>query len=244
MKKSVIITGHAGGIGKALVSEFKGAGYFTIGLDGECSVLADVNIVCDLAELVNDNQKLTTVCDQINVALEGKGLNVLVNNAAVQILDGINRVSLDDFKFTLDVNLVAPFLLSKLMFSRLKESKGAILNIGSIHSLLTKPRFISYATSKAALKGMTQAMAVDFGRHVRVNMIQPAAISTEMLVDGFKNNPDGLSQLASYHPSGSIGAAEEVARLAVFLSSDDVRFINGASVDMSGAIGARLHDPS
>ena len=86
-------------------------------------------------------------------------------------------------------------------------------------------------------------MAIDFGQFVRVNIIQPAAISTEMLVDGFKNNPEGLKQLEDFHPSGFIGAPEDVAKLAVFLSKDESRFINGASIDIDGAIGVRLHDP-
>ena len=86
-------------------------------------------------------------------------------------------------------------------------------------------------------------MAIDFGRHVRVNVIQPAAISTERLVDGFKANPEGLKQLESFHPSGFIGKPEDISKLALFLSKDGSRFINGTSIDIDGAIGARLYDP-
>lgn len=243
MKNSVIITGHSGGIGKALIDEFKKEGCFTIGIDKYQSEYADVNIFCDLAEFVNNKKIESTIYDQITEVLRGKELKLLINNAAVQILDDINNVELEDFQKTLDVNLIAPFLLSKLFFPRLKESSGSIINIGSIHSKQTKPKFISYATSKAGLKGLTQAMAIDFGEHVRVNIIQPAAISTEMLLDGFKHNPEGLRQLESYHPSGFIGSPEDIAKLAVFLSKDESRFVNGSSIDIDGAIGVRLHDP-
>ena len=243
MKSSVIITGSTGGIGKALVDEFKKTGYYTIGIDRYHSKYADKNIVCDLSELVNNKEVELRLYAQINEALHGNTLILLINNAAVQILDDVEHAELTDFKKTMDVNLMAPFLLSKLFFQQLKESKGSIINIGSIHAKQTKPKFIAYATSKAALKGLTQAMAIDFGQHVRVNIIQPAAISTEMLVDGFKNNPEGLKRLKSFHPSGFIGAPEDVAKLALFLSKDESRFINGASIDIDGAIGVRLHDP-
>ncbi len=243
MNKAVIITGSDGGIGKALVSEYKVKGFYTIGIDKEKSNHADNNIVCDLADLVNSKEMENKLYSQISEVLEGKMLYVLINNAAIQILDNIDHIKLTDFKKTLDVNLTAPFLLSKLFFQKLKESRGSIINIGSIHAKQTKPRFIAYATSKAALKGLTQAMAIDFGEHVRVNIIQPAAISTEMLIDGFKNNREGLKQLESYHPSGFIGTPEDIAKLAIILSTDESRFINGTAIDIDGAIGVRLHDP-
>ncbi|MCP3851080.1 MAG: SDR family oxidoreductase [Gammaproteobacteria bacterium] len=243
MINSAIITGSAGGIGKALVSEFKKLGYFIIGIDNKESELVDVSIICDLAELVNSKEIELTLNIQLNDALQGKQLKVLINNAAVQILNDIENMELSDFKMTMDVNLIAPFLLSKLLFQKLKKSKGSIINIGSIHAKQTKPRFIAYATSKAALRGLTQAMAVDFCGHIRTNLIQPAAVSTEMLINGFDNNPGGFKKLEAYHPSGFIGAPKDIAKLAVFLSKDESRFINGSSIDIDGAIGVRLHDP-
>ena len=241
--KTVIITGSSGGIGKAMVSEFKVAGYFTIGIDRLKSSSADANIECDLLEILNDEQSASDLFAQIRQALDTKPINVLVNNAALQILGSIEQTTISEFQTTINVNLAVPFLLSKMLFKHLKEAKGSIINIGSIHTKLTKPRFIAYATSKAALSGLTRAMAVDFGKEVRVNIIQPAAISTDMLVDGFKENPEGLKQLRSFHPGGSIGAPIEVAKLAVFLASEECAFINGASLDINGAIGSRLHDP-
>jgi len=241
--KTVIITGSAGGIGVALVDAFKKAGYFTIGLDKIDSKNADANIQVDLSDFVNDKKYADNLMDDLNNVLNGKELKVLINNAALQILGDITSSELNDFRKTLDVNLTAPFYLTKKLFGKLKSTNGCVLNIGSIHAKLTKPRFISYATSKAALQGLTQAMAVDFGRDVRVNLIQPAAVATEMLVDGFKGNPEGLAQLEAYHPAGIIGNPEDIAKLAVFLSTDEARFINGSIVGIDGAISSRLHDP-
>jgi len=243
MDQVAIITGSSGGIGKTLISEFNKAGYITIGIDIIPSEQAHKNIICDLSNLVNSLKTQIKLSNQITKYLKGKTLKVLINNAAVQILNDIENTELVDFKRTLDVNLTAPFLLSKMFYPYLKKSTGSIINIGSIHAKQTKPKFISYATSKAALKGLTQSMAVDFGRHVRVNIIQPAAIYTEMLIDGFKNNSKGLKQLENYHPSGFIGEPQDIAKLALFLCKPESKFINGSSIDIDGAIGVRLHDP-
>lgn len=241
--EAVIITGSSGGIGKALVSEFKAAGYFTVGIDRVMSCHADANIECDLHQIVQNEEAANGFLAEIEQSLGGKSLKALVNNAALQKLGSIEQATVADFQETMDINLTVPFFLSKMVFEHLKDARGSIINIGSIHAKLTKPGFIAYATSKAALLGLTQAMAVDFGKDVRVNIIQPAAVSTDMLVNGFKENPEGLKQLESYHPSDCIGSPDEVAKLAIFLASEECHFINGATLDINGAIGARLHDP-
>lgn len=238
-----IITGSNGGIGQALIEAFKSAGYYTIGVDLCKSNIADVNLEYDLEKIVNCEEEQSIFFKDVFAAIGGKSLKVLINNAAIQILGNVDEVKLTDFKKTLDINVTAPFLLSKNLFDSLKSSAGCIINIGSIHAKLTKPNFISYATSKAALKGLTQAMAVDFGQHVSVNCIQPAAISTKMLTDGFINNPEGFKLLESYHPSGDIGNPEDIANLCCFLVESDIHFLNGETFSLDGGIGSRLHDP-
>lgn len=243
MTNAVIITGSNGGIGQALANEFKLAGYFTIGIDKEASEIADINIRIDLAHLVSNKTTRKELADEFDNALENKNLKGLINNAALQILDRFDDLTIDDFRKTMDTNLTVPFILSKLLFPRLKRSKGSIVNIGSIHAQLTKPNFVAYATSKAALQGLTQAMAVDSGDQVRVNNIQAAAINTKMLIDGFTDKPNGYERLNSFHPTGKIGEPAEVAKLALFLLSDAANFINGATLPIDGGISHRLHDP-
>jgi NAD(P)-dependent dehydrogenase (short-subunit alcohol dehydrogenase family) len=118
-----------------------------------------------------------------------------------------------------------------------------VINIASIHALLTKPRFSAYATSKSALIGLTRALAVELGGRVRVNAISPAAIATPMLESGFSEDPEGLNRLAAYHPSACIGVPDDVARAALCLAEVKGAFLNGAIVGVDGGIGARLHDP-
>jgi NAD(P)-dependent dehydrogenase (short-subunit alcohol dehydrogenase family) len=176
-------------------------------------------------------------------ALERAHLGVLVNNAAVQILGRAEELSAAAWETTLRVNVTAPFLLAQALLPQLEAGAGSVVNMSSIHAAATKPGFTAYATSKAALVGLTRAMAVDLGARVRVNAICPAAIATPMLLEGFKDDPGALAALAGMHPLGRIGTPEEVAHAAVFLASPAAAFVSGAVLGVDGGIGGRLHDP-
>ena len=171
-------------------------------------------------------------------------LRCLVNNAAVQRLGATDAVTTEDWDLSLGINLVAPFLLAQAFLPELEANQGSVVNIASIHAQLTKPGFVVYATTKAALAGMTRALAVDLGSRVRVNAICPAAIATPMLEAGFAGRPDARRQLDEFHPAGHIGQPAEVARLAVFLARPDCPFLTGSCLTLDGAICGRLHDPA
>ena len=168
----------------------------------------------------------------------------VVHNAAVQRLGPFEQLRLPDWQHTLDVNLTAPVAISRALLPQLKRQRGSIVHIGSIHSQLTKPGFTAYATSKAALAGLTRAMAVELGGSVRVNAIEPAAIATPMLEAGFAKNPDLRAQLDEFHPIGSIGSPDDVARTVLFLLDPANSFLNGCVLALGGGIHSRLHDPS
>jgi NAD(P)-dependent dehydrogenase (short-subunit alcohol dehydrogenase family) len=176
-------------------------------------------------------------------ALRGRRLAALINNAAVQIVKPSAALTTDDWNRTLNVNLLAPFLLTQALLDELTASHGAVVNISSIHAMQTKPGFVAYATSKAALNGLTRSLAVDLGGRVRVNSICPAAIDTPMLREGFAGREESFDRLAQMHPAGRIGEPAEVAALAVFLASDASAFMTGADIAIDGGIGARLRDP-
>lgn len=243
----VLITGCNGGIGKVLCREFTAAGYKVIGTDfhpvknAEC----DLYFSCDLAELSSDDFIQTKFRDVVSVFLEGQltKLAAIINNAAVQITGPLEKLSVSDFQLSLQVNVVAPFVLAKLFDSPLRQASGALINIGSIHSRLTKPEFSAYSTSKTALSGLTRALALEFAGDVTVNTISPAATKTDMLLEGFKGRQEKYNELGAYHPAGRIAEPEEIARLALFLCSEHARFITGADLPIDGGIGGRLHDP-
>lgn len=241
------MTGAAGGIGLALVEAFHGAGYLVIATDLAPSahegLRCDVYVQADLALTVTDAAYAAGIFAQVRGHLGGRGLDVLVNNAATQILGGVDDLSRADWQHTLNVNLVAPFLWTQALLPALEQSQGSVVNVSSVHARLTKPNFVAYATSKAALSGMTRAMAVDLAGRVRVNAIEPAAIATEMLKAGFSGRPEALATLAQCHPQGRIGTPEEVATCALLLANDACQFLHGTCVALDGGIGARLFDP-
>ena len=239
----VLVTGASGEIGRVLVERFRLEGFRVIGTDlgsssGECNHF----ISCDLKRLVDDEKVRQEFYAEVADLLGNSELAALVNNAAVQVLGSVPSLAVEDFSRTLDINVVAPFVLTQLFFAELTAASGAVVNISSIHARLTKPQFVAYATSKAALSGLTRAMGVEIGDRVRVNAIAPAAIDTPMLTAGLPGADGVRDSLARCHPVGRIGHAAEVADLALFLVSDKATFINGAVFGLDGGIAARLHD--
>lgn len=244
MTRAALITGSSGGIGQALALRFADEGYKVIGLDQR--PLAGQNyefVESDLVRLCRDEGYRQAVLSRLRACLPQGQLQVLVNNAALQIVAPTGALDLADWDRIMAVNLTAPFLLVQGLLAELERAGGSVINISSIHEQLTKPGFAAYASSKAGLTGLTRALAVDLGGRVRVNAIAPAAIETEMLKAGFAANPDKLEELRSYHPGGVIGQPAEVADLAVFIASEKNRFLNGSVVRLDGAISSRLHDP-
>jgi len=246
-KKIALITGCNGGIGKTICQEFKAAGYLVIGTDlqEKNETICDLYLRCDLIELASDSNIYKWFQDAVCSFIDEQAadLQAIINNAAYQIVKPLRNLSISEFHSSQQINFVAPFVMAKLFDSALRKANGSIVNIGSIHARLTKPDFCAYSTSKAALSGLTRALSMEFSGDVIVNTIIPAATKTNMLLAGFSEHPGKFSELESYHPVGRIAEPVEIARLALFLCSDDARFITGAEVPIDGGIGSRLHDP-
>jgi NAD(P)-dependent dehydrogenase (short-subunit alcohol dehydrogenase family) len=166
-----------------------------------------------------------------------------VHNAALQRLGSFSDLTPADWHDSLAINLLAPVALSRCLLPELIASQGSIVHISSIHSQLTKEGFTAYATSKAALSGLTRALSVEIGSQVRVNAIEPAAIRTPMLEAGFADHPEQLAQLEAFHPTGSIGTPLDVARAVSYLINPAHTFLNGCVLQLGGGIHNRLHDP-
>jgi len=248
--KGVLITGASGGIGRALCAAFAAAGWRVVASDApdRCPPHPPWpegvrEVPCCLAGYVADAGVRTGFRERVVAALAGVPLAALVNNAAVQHCGGTAEVVASEWESTLAVNVSAPFLLVQSFLGPLERSRGSVVQITSIHATQTKPGFVAYATSKAALAGLTRALAVDLGGRVRVNAIAPAAISTPMLEAGFEGRPESRAELDRFHPAGRIGRPDEVARAAVWLASEESGFLTGATLAVDGALGVRLHDP-
>ena len=249
MNKAVIITGCEGGIGIELSQSFKKAGWYVIGID-KSRKDNDINRCCDKFyefDLSNCSIELNTFKNLVKLIdneliSQKKYLKGIINNAAFQLVKQFEQISAKEWNYLFSVNLFAPIEISKAFMPHLKISKGSILNIGSIHSELTKPFFSAYAVSKAALRGLTQSLAVEFGDEVRVNSIEPAAIKTSMLEESFNGDMKGLEKLKLLHPTKSLGNPNDISKAALFLMDSEQKFINGEILKISGGIHCRLHD--
>jgi len=243
-----LITGSNGGIGQALCREFRAAGYLVIGTDLHEKKEADCDLYlsCDLLELATDSLSQKWFQNAIYGFLgeQSAELQVVINNAALQVTKPLASLSSSEFLACQKINVVAPFVIAKLFEDLLRKARGSIVNIGSIHSKLTKPRFCAYSTSKAALSGLTRALALEFSGEVNVNVILPGATRTAMLLAGFREQPEKYQELESFQPVGRIAEPEEIAHLALFLCSEHARFITGSDFPIDGGIGACLHDPA
>lgn len=245
--KCIIITGAAGGIGAALAGRFAKAGYRVIGID-----IADMQqgngnfyaVHADLAQYAIDQTYRANINGLVRSACSDSQLCALINNAAVQRLGPFDQLDATDWKQSMDVNILAPVALIREFLPELSRTRGSVINIASIHARLTKPGFSAYATSKAALLGLTSALAVELGGHIQVMAICPAAIATPMLLAGFEGRPDEFAQLAQFHPSGNIGSADQLADLALSMVEAATPFYNGMVVNFDGGISGRLHDPA
>lgn len=246
MSQVALITGASGGIGQSLVKTFTDSGYAVIATD---IALQPSGMVCehfiraDLFRTVEDKLYAEEVFADIKKLLNNRPLKAIIHNAAIQILGGVERLVREDWHVSMNVNLLAPFFWTQAFLSELETAQGCILNISSIHARLTKANFIAYSTSKAALSGMTRAMAIELGNRVRVNAIEPAAIDTPMLRAGFEKAPEDFQRLERFHPSNCIGTPEKLGQLARMIIEADSLFLNGAVIPFDGGIGACLSDP-
>jgi NAD(P)-dependent dehydrogenase (short-subunit alcohol dehydrogenase family) len=245
--KYVVVTGAAGGIGQAIVAEFASNGYTVIATDcvsAPTNLGAHHYVQADLTKTVEDEAYAQSIFDQINSWLGSHALNVLVNNAAVQILGGVDSLTRKDWQITLNVNLMAPFVWTQALLPKLEQEQGSVVNISSIHAKLTKKNFVAYATSKAALSGMTRALAQDVESRIRINAIEPAAIDTPMLRAGLNNDTALYALIEGYHPQKRIGHPKDVAGLVYSIASDQFQFMHGTCVGIDGGILSSLHDPT
>jgi NAD(P)-dependent dehydrogenase (short-subunit alcohol dehydrogenase family) len=239
--KCAIVTGSSGKIGSEICRLFQREGYYVIGMDRQPRNNADVHIHSDLDRLCTDEAFRQSVFEDLNRLIGDRQLMVLINNAAEQLLNPTDELTLAQWNTTMNVNLTAPFLLTQGLLFQLEKNHGSVVNVASIHHQLTKPRFVAYATSKSALVGLTKSLAIDLAGRIRVNAISPAAIETPMLRAGFANESDYL-KLNEIHPVGRIGQPDEVAEVAVFLASEKAGFINGANIQIDGGISGVLKD--
>ncbi len=242
--RRVIVTGASRGIGRAIAMKFaqkgaviglnyihndqdaqqvlKGIKEYSDGmlLKGDVSVESDAKrIVCEFAEKFD-------------------GLDILINNAGIYIRKDIENSTVEDYDRTMDVNVRGPFQLSKFSLQYLKESDHArIINLSSQLAFKGSTHGTAYVTSKAALIGLTRALALELGSHgITVNAIAPGTIDTDIIGD---YTEEKKKVRASNIPVGRLGQPVDIAYAALYLASDMGSYVNGEILGVNG--GSALH---
>lgn len=238
--KVALVTGGRSGIGKAIAERLhkEGARVFTAQRGDDDSFESHS---CDLA----DPQSCQLVVEE-TVARTGR-LDVLINNAGMMQESSVEEMSLEDWRRNLDVNLTAPFLMIQKALPHLRQTRGSIVNIGSIEGLGSNPGHAAYCASKAGLHALTRAVAIDHGHEgIRCNAVAPGWIDTELNIDFIESLGDPETfrrEIGKIHPVGRTGTPEEVAALVAFLAAEESSFIIGQVYTVDGGRMARLSLP-
>jgi glucose 1-dehydrogenase len=246
--RTVLITGAAGGIGRATVQHFADQGWCVIGVD-RASFEDDFPENCYFIQSdISLAQNLTEIFSQVRIYTDH--LNALVNNAAIQVAKPMLETSIDEWNTVLASNLTSVFLGVKLAHPLLTAAGGgAIVNISSVHAVATSANIAAYAASKGGLLALTRAMAIEFAPdNIRANSVLPGAVDTPMLRAGLnRGHVQGddimkrLDNLARKTVNGRIGKPEEIAHAIYFLADDSQSsFMTGQALIVDGGATARL----
>lgn len=241
MKKVAFITGGARGIGKAISERFAKEGYNLIINYKENDIRAkeikkqlEEKFEIEVMIIKTDLSKEESINNMIDeIYKKYSKIDVLVNNAGVVIDKEFTERSVDDWKETLSVNLIAPFVLTKLIGKKMyKEKSGVIINISSTNGLNTYyPLSVDYDASKSGLISLTYDSAVEFAPYVRVNCIAPGWVNTEMNKDLEENFKREESERILVKRFGEPG---EIANVVYFLASKEASFINSEVIKVDG----------
>ncbi|MGY5859565.1 MAG: SDR family NAD(P)-dependent oxidoreductase [Candidatus Thorarchaeota archaeon] len=246
--KIAIITGVVAGIGRVSAELFAQHGAHVVGVDinkeegkslaGKIQasgnsmtfVKADVSKLADIVELFEVTKKLG-------------GVDILFNNAGVEVSKGMMETTEKDWERSININLKSVFFCSKHAIQQMKDKgSGVIINNSSVAGLVGSfsP---AYSAAKGGIIALTKALAADFGQHnIRVNCICPGAIETPMLdrVIDFQGEPsDVRTKRQKNYPLGRFGTSEEVAQTALFLASEDSSFVTGATIVVDGGFTSK-----
>lgn len=166
------------------------------------------------------------------------GLDILINNAGIQMAAESHDITAEQYDRVLDVNARGAFLCAREAIRHfLAESKpGVIVNMSSVHQIIPKPRFLSYAMSKGAMQNLTQTLALEYaGRGIRINGVGPGATVTP-INQAWIDDPEQRAEVESHIPLGRAGSAEEMAAITVFLCSDEAAYITGQTIFVDGGL--------
>lgn len=240
-----IVTGGTHGIGRACVEHLARQGKPVVATGRDRAVGEEIAATLPTATfLPGDVADPDDVKRIVGTALElgGGVLDGLVNNAGMSRRVSFLQAEVSDWDQVMDVNARSAFLYTRYALPGLIAGKGAVVNVSSIAGKVGEEGLAIYCASKAALLGMTQALALEFGADVRFNAVCPGQIATRMM-GGILGQDDARRRLELRIPAGRFGTPEEVADVVCWLLSPAAGYVNGAVVTVDGGETAGLRTP-
>ena len=235
--KTVIVTGGTRGIGAAIVELFQ-----------ECNaeIIATGTDIKDLERLNEESSDKRTKYIHLDFTSNESvqsfygflskqdRIDGLINNAGVNKIDSIDKVSEEDWDWVNNVNLRGPFILTRAIVDRMKkQGYGRIINMASVFGVVSKAKRVAYSTTKWGLVGFTKAVSLDLAPHnILVNAVSPGFVNTELTrkILGDK----GIKEITSSIPQQRLAEVEEIAKTVVFLASDHNTYITGQNIIVDG----------
>ncbi len=250
--KNILVTGGTSGIGQAIAVRFAEYGANVAinylrqpgeAADTEEQVHAcasrvqqeGVRDVLVQGDVSNEDDVVSMVAHAVS---ELDGVDVLVNNAGIQISRPSEELSSADFDKVLAVNLRGAFLCAREAIRHFIEAEkpGVIINVSSVHQLIPKPDYLGYSVSKGGMQNLTRTLALEYaGRGIRVNGIGPGATITP-INRAWIEDPVKKEQVESHIPMARAGTADEMGGVACFLASDDAAYITGQTIFVDGGL--------
>lgn len=251
--KTALITGASSGIGQAIAIRLAQEGCnIAINYRKSAEEAADTEAQamqeacgqvenCGVKSLLvqGDVSKEEDAIESIEMVVDRFGsLDILINNAGIQTECPTHELSAAEFDRVLDINLRGAFLCARETIKHLlaRQRAGTIINISSVHEIIPRPTYLSYAISKGGMGNLTKTLALEYAdRQIRVNAIAPGATVTPINQEWIEN-PAKKAVVESHIPMGRAGTSEEMAAAVAFLASDEAAYITGQTLFIDGGL--------
>lgn len=238
-KKTAIVTGGSSGLGFATAKKFCNNGYNTyiIGRNRQKTEDACKAIGPEAVPVILDLNRLEEIPGAIGEIARKEGrIDVLVNNAGINMKKEFTEVTDKDFYEVIHTNLLSVFAISREVVKLMKRNKGgSVVNISSMAAKYGLPKVIAYSAAKTAIEGMTRAMAVElapFG--IRVNCVAPGFIKTKMTAKALDDDPERKHKVFSRTPMGEMGLPEDIGEAVYYLASAGAKYVTGTVLVVDG----------
>lgn len=250
--KKALVTGGSSGIGQAIAIKLAEYGasvainYYKNRMEAESTEeqinacrdrvreqgVDDILVQADVSKEADVERMFKTVLDQWG------DIDILINNAGIQIAGNSHEIDISKFDRVLGINLRGSFMCAQKAIQHFleKEKPGVIVNISSVHQVIPKPRFVSYSASKGGMQNLTTTLALEYaGRNIRVNGVGPGATVTP-INSAWVDDPEKRAEVEQHIPMGRAGTSEEMAETVAFLCSDYAGYITGQTIFVDGGL--------